>query len=232
MAASALDELLGLPAALSADAGGFVTFVILGSDRDELGLAVDEVLEDEEVLVRRLRRPLLRVRHIAGATVLASGKVVPILNVADLLKSAQDGPRERPAGIVPAMAAATTAKVLLAEDSITSRQLLKDILESAGCVVKTAADGIEALTALRSEAFDLLVSDIEMPRLNGFDLTARIRADGKLSSMPVILVTALSRREDRERGIDVGANAYITKGGFDQRDLLEAIRRLVPGARE
>jgi two-component system chemotaxis sensor kinase CheA len=93
------------------------------------------------------------------------------------------------------------------------------------------ADGMEAFTALRSEPFDLLVSDIEMPRLNGFDLTARIRADRKLADLPVVLVTALSRREDRERGIDVGANAYIAKGSFDQRELLEAVRRLA-GTRE
>jgi two-component system chemotaxis sensor kinase CheA len=97
--------------------------------------------------------------------------------------------------------------------------------------VTAVADGLEAFTALRSQPFDLLVSDIEMPRLDGFDLTARIRADRQLADLPVILVTALSRREDRERGIDVGANAYIAKASFDQRELLDAVRRLV-GTRE
>src|SRR5690606_1909016 len=130
----------------------------------------------------------------------------------------------------PAARVARAVRVLLAEDSITSRLLLQGILESAGCQVVIAADGMEALAALRGDAFDLVVSDIEMPRLNGFDLTARIRADDRLAALPVILVTALARREDRERGMDAGANAYITKGGFDQRALLDAVRRLVPGA--
>jgi two-component system chemotaxis sensor kinase CheA len=114
----------------------------------------------------------------------------------------------------------------VAEDSITSRMLLKGILESAGYRVKTAVDGMEAFTALRTERFDALVSDVEMPRLNGFDLTARIRADRTLSELPVILVTALESREHRERGVDVGASAYLVKSDLDQSDLLEALRRL------
>ncbi len=104
--------------------------------------------------------------------------------------------------------------------------LLKGILESAGYRVKTAVDGAEAYTFLRTDKFDLVVSDVEMPRLNGFDLTARIRADKKLARLPVVLVTALESREDRERGIDVGADAYIVKSSFDQSNLLDAVRRL------
>jgi two-component system, chemotaxis family, sensor kinase CheA len=105
--------------------------------------------------------------------------------------------------------------------------LLKAILESAGYRVKTAVDGMEAFTLLRTEHFDLVVSDVEMPRLNGFDLTVRIRADKKLAQLPLVLVTALESREDRERGIDVGANAYLVKSSFDQSNLIEAVRRLI-----
>ena len=86
---------------------------------------------------------------------------------------------------------------------------------------------MEALTLWRPERFALVVSDVRMPRLNWFDLTARIRADRKLAELPVVLVTALETREDRERGIDVGASAYIVKSSFDQSDLLDAVRRLV-----
>jgi two-component system chemotaxis sensor kinase CheA len=129
------------------------------------------------------------------------------------------------AGAKPA--GATAKSVLVVEDSITSRMLLKGILESAGYQVKTAVDGVEAFTFLRSERFDLVVSDVEMPRMNGFDLTERIRADKKLAELPVVLVTALETREDRERGIDAGANAYLVKSSFDQSNLLEAVRRLV-----
>ena len=93
--------------------------------------------------------------------------------------------------------------------------------------MKAAIDGVDAMTSLKTEHFDLVVSDIQMPRMDGFDLTARIRADKKLAEVPVVLVTALSAPEDRERGIDAGANAYIVKSGFDQTSLLEVVRRLI-----
>jgi two-component system chemotaxis sensor kinase CheA len=113
------------------------------------------------------------------------------------------------------------------EDSITSRSLLKNILESAGYGVTTAVDGIDAYTALKTATFDLVVSDVEMPRMDGFDLAAKIRADRNLAELPIVLVTALESREHRERGIEVGANAYIVKSSFDQSNLLEVVRRLI-----
>jgi two-component system chemotaxis sensor kinase CheA len=117
--------------------------------------------------------------------------------------------------------------VMVVEDSITSRALLKNILESAGYRVTTAVDGIDAYTALKTGTYDVVVSDVDMPRMNGFDLTARIRADKQLAELPVVLVTALESREHRERGIDVGANAYIVKSSFDQSNLLDVVRRLI-----
>ena len=222
-----LADALGLPPVERKDtppAGAPV--IVLGSGDQRVAFAVDAVVEEQEVLVKPLRKPLSRVRNIAAATVLGSGHVAPILNVADLLKSARKiviAPARVAAGKKPVEARA----VLVVEDSITSRMLLKAILESAGYHVKTAVDGMEAFTLLRAEKFDLVVSDVEMPRLNGFDLTARIRADKKLAELPVVLVTALESREDREHGIDAGANAYLVKSSFDQSNLLEAVRRLI-----
>ena len=222
-----LAQILELPeTARPVDSPTRISAVLLGNGEQRVAFVVDAVLGEQEVLVKRLGKPLSRVRNIAGATVLGSGQIAPILNVADLLKSA------RKAGAPQARAAAAekpeaeAKAILVAEDSITSRMLLKGILESAGYRVKTVMDGLEAFTTLRAERFDLLVSDVEMPRLNGFDLTARIRADPKLAELPVVLVTALESREDRERGIDVGANAYLVKSSFDQSNLLEAVRRL------
>ncbi|MDB6094888.1 MAG: CheA signal transduction histidine kinase [Verrucomicrobia bacterium] len=200
--------------------------LVLGLGDHRIAFAVDAVLDEQEVLVKPLRKPLSRVRNIAGATVLASGEVAPVLNVADLLKSARKVGATAPR-TAPAAPAAQVRTILVAEDSITSRMLLKSVLESAGYRVRTAVDGMDAFMLLRTEKFDLVVSDVEMPRLNGLDLTARIRADRRLAELPVVLVTALDAREDRERGIEVGANAYIVKGRFDQSDLLDAIRRLV-----
>ncbi|MEX0804166.1 MAG: response regulator [Candidatus Binatia bacterium] len=202
--------------------------VVLRSAEQRIAFAVDEVLHEEEVLVKPLNKPLARVRNIAGATVLGSGKAVPILNVADLMKSARKPAAAfAPAAVAGAAAKAEKRKLLLVEDSITSRMLLKSILESAGYQVKTAVDGVDAFTVLREERFELVVSDVEMPRMNGFDLTARIRADKRLAELPVVLVTALESRAERERGIDIGANAYIVKSNFEQSNLLDAVRRLV-----
>ncbi len=202
-----------------------VPVVILGSAEKRIAFQVDEVLDEEEVLVKSLGRQLSRVRNVASATVLGSGKVVPILNVPDLLKSAVSVP--------PTRAAATeeveTKKksILVAEDSITARTLLKNILEVAGYDVTTAVDGLDAFTILKMGNYTMVVSDVDMPRMNGFDLTAKIRAEKKFAELPVVLVTALESREDRERGIEAGANAYIVKSSFDQSNLLEVIRRLV-----
>jgi two-component system, chemotaxis family, sensor kinase CheA len=172
-----------------------------------------------------MRRPLLRVRNVAGATVLGSGQVAPVLDVADLLQSA------RRAGASPRFAAPAPApqraQILVAEDSITSRLLLKGILEGAGYGVRTAPDGLEAFALLRQHRFDLLVSDVEMPGLNGFELATHVRADDRLKEVPIILVTALETPRDRERGLDAGANAYLVKSNFDQSDLLATIERLL-----
>jgi two-component system chemotaxis sensor kinase CheA len=201
-----------------------VAVVLVVGDK-QLAFAVDAVLNETEVLVKPFHKPLARVRNVAGATILGSGKVVPLLNVADLLKSAIHA--HPPPRLAAPVAEKQRRTVLVVEDSITSRMLLKNILESAGYRVKTAVDGVDALTALKVEDFDAVVSDIEMPRLNGFGLTEKIRGDKKLANLPVVLVTALETAADRERGVDVGANAYIVKSSFDQSNLLEVIERLV-----
>jgi two-component system chemotaxis sensor kinase CheA len=163
---------------------------------------------------------------VVGATVLGSGKVVPILNVGDLMKSAVKAAAV-PTGIPRVEVKEKKKAVLVVEDSITARTLLKNILYTAGYDVKTAVDGVDAVSFLRTEKFDLVVSDIQMPRMDGFDLVKNIRGDKKLSELPVVLVTGLESSEDRRRGIDVGANAYIVKSSFDQSNLLEVVGRLI-----
>ncbi len=206
----------------------FIHAVVLGTGAKRIAFRVDAVLNEQEVLVKNLGKPLVRVRNVGGATVLGSGRTVAVLNVEDLMKSA-----------VKAAAASSFAlaqedkepvkpvSILLAEDSITARVLLKNILESAGYRVSTAVDGAEALSALQRQHFDLLVSDVQMPKMDGFVLTSRIRSDRELAQLPVVLVTALSSPEDRERGIEVGASAYIVKSSFDQSDLQKVISTLL-----
>jgi two-component system chemotaxis sensor kinase CheA len=201
-----------------------IQVVVLGLAGKRIAFMVDEILHEQEVLVKPLGRQLSRVRNIAAATVLGNGRVIPILNVSDLMKSVV---KKAPSFIARhADEPVKSRSVLVVEDSITARTLLKNIIESAGYDVQIAVDGLDGITALKNREFDIVVSDVEMPGMNGFELTATIRSDKKFSELPVVLVTALESREDKERGIDVGANAYIVKSSFDQSNLLEVIERL------
>ncbi|MFA7405021.1 MAG: hybrid sensor histidine kinase/response regulator [Pelobacteraceae bacterium] len=212
-----------------AEASDLLPMVLLAASGTRIAFQVDEVLGELEVLLKALGCQLSRVRNVAGATVLGNGHVAPILNVTDLLKSAV-----RVAAFSTLRAPDTETEsagrlrsVLVVEDSITTRTLLKNILESSGYAVVTAVDGLDGFTRLKSGSFDIVVSDVDMPRMNGFELTAKIRADRDYVDLPVVLVTALASREDRERGIDAGANAYIVKSSFDQSNLLEVMRKLI-----
>jgi len=223
-----LADVLELPQPAKVASDIFVETVVLGSGDKRIAFGVDAVLNEQEVLVKNLGKPLLRVRNIAGATALGSGTPVLILSAPDLLKSAvKASAAGRAATAAEAGEAQRVRQILVADDSVTSRMLIKNILESAGYGVTTAVDGVDAFTTLQTRDFDLVVSDVEMPRLDGFGLTAKIRADKKVANLPVVLVTALAAREHRERGVDAGANAYIVKSSFDQSDLLDIIRKLI-----
>jgi two-component system chemotaxis sensor kinase CheA len=205
-----------------------LTAVVLNSGERQMAFMVDEILREEEILAKGLGRQLGRVHNFAGATILGRGKVVLIVNPYDLLKTAEGViSRQRPAASDELADDSVEKSVLVVEDSFTSRTLLRNILESAGYIVETAVDGQEAFATLRIDHYDLVVSDVQMPRMDGFELTENIRADERLSETPVILVTSLDRREDRERGIDAGANAYIIKSSFEQKNLLEVVDRFI-----
>lgn len=199
--------------------------LVLVSADQQIAFIVDEILDEYQILVKDMGKQLSRVRNISGAAVLGSGKVVPVINVSDLLKSASRieiaVQESKETGVVKKQ------KVLVIDDSITSRTLIKNIVESAGYIVDTAVDGIDAYTKIFVNEYDIIISDVDMPRMNGFELTAKIRKDKKLTDLPVVLVTALESRDDRERGIDAGANAYIVKSSFDQSNLLEVINKLI-----
>lgn len=205
-----------------------IHLLILGTENQHIAFCVDEILSEEDILIKSFNKQLSRVRNVMGATVLGNGKAVPILNVMDLLRSAMKGTFQTQLFTMQHKAIEEKVKsILVVEDSITSRTLLKNILESAGYKVSTAVDGLEGLLRLKADTFDLVMSDVSMPKMNGFDLTAKIRADKSYAQLPIILVTSLESREDRERGIDVGADAYILKSHFDQANLLDVVGRLI-----
>lgn len=226
----ALAALLGLP--VSGPAPGDSTFAMLLGQGDNLfGLQIDEVLSEDDLLVKGIGPLLPRVRNIAGATILANGDIVPILNVMDLLRNSDADfihYSHGTTGEVATSEKSTKKRILVVDDSITSRTLIMNVLESYGYEVKTAVDGLDGLATLQgSEGFDLATVDVEMPHMNGFELTARIRADERLSRLPVVLITSLDSAEDKKKGIHSGADAYIVKSGFDQTSLLDIIRKLI-----
>ncbi|QNM97542.1 hybrid sensor histidine kinase/response regulator [Chitinimonas koreensis] len=206
--------------------GAMLNLLVLGSPPQQIALRVDALLGDQEITLKPLGKQLRRVRNLLGATVLGDGTLVPVLHPQDLYRSSLQA-----AGLHAAAAPAEPPKrqprILVADDSFTSRGLLRALLETAGYQVQTVNDGLEAWNALRQGEFDLLVSDIEMPRMDGFSLTARLRADRGLAELPVVLVTALHSAEDRARGLEVGANAYLVKGGLETDTVLAAVKRLL-----
>lgn len=221
-----LAELLGLPVRKQAKAESEQILLIVAGDK-RIAFLVDEVIQDIEMVVRPLGPHLAGLRHITGAAVLADGEVVPVINPHHLvtLTTRVDGVvvvRHKQKSSRP-----TVPHVLIVEDSVTSRMLLRSILDGAGYRTSVAKDGVEAWQLLETEQFDIVVSDVDMPRMNGFVLTHRIRQSEALGELPVILVTALSSDDQRKRGLESGADAYLTKGGFDQAELIHTIERLI-----
>ncbi|MFN3652133.1 MAG: response regulator [Armatimonadota bacterium] len=222
---SPLQTLLDLPGGATLGAGRLPCLVLVAG-QERIGLLVDEVLGERELLAKELEPPLVRVRHVAGAGLLGTGELVLTLRAAELIRTSLAS-ESAPLRSTPPAARSRAPVILVVDDSLTTRVMEKNLLESAGYTVKTAVDGMEAWTLLASESFDLLVSDVDMPRMDGFELTARIRADARLRELPVILVTAMESREHRERGVLAGANAYVIKSSFEESNLLEIITRLL-----
>lgn len=225
-----LSEVLKIKTTLrKRSADEYLQLLVLNSSFKKIAFVIDEILGEHEGIVKDLGPQLAHIDNIAGATILGSGKLVLILHPSELLNSALQANTSLESDFqnTPLTESMQIKSILVAEDSITIRTLLRNFIETAGYQVKTAVDGMEAYNLLQNENFDLVVSDIEMPRMNGFELTAKIREDQKHRDMPVILVTALETADDKQRGMEVGANAYIVKSSFEKGNLIETIQRLI-----
>ncbi|CAC5340202.1 CheA signal transduction histidine kinase [Planktothrix rubescens CCAP 1459/22] len=206
--------------------------IILKVGEEKLGLFVDALVDEQDVVLKPQSQLLKRVRNVAGATILGTGEVCIILSPQDLIKSIR-----KQAGVISSPIVRSALKVqdnssvkpviLLVEDSITTRTQEKRILEAAGYEVVTAVDGLDGFNKLGTRSFDAVVSDIQMPNLDGLSLVTKIRQNRDYSELPIILVTSLASDEDKRKGAEVGANAYITKASFNQEVLIETLKRLV-----
>jgi two-component system chemotaxis sensor kinase CheA len=206
---------------------GVVVIMLVAEQR--IALLVNDVITEQELAVKTLGGILQHVPNVAGAALLSNGDPIVVLNATDLLNAARG---------VRAIAIdngyhnhseqqTRNFQILVVDDSITTRTLEKNILEAAGYQVFTATDGLAALKQLKGNTIQLVVSDVQMPNMDGIALTRQLRGDLEYSKLPIILVTSLESHEDRERGLLAGANAYIVKRGFDQAELLSTITRLL-----
>ena len=226
--AARLADLLELPAGERvATPPDTLACIVLQTGDDQLGLLVDDLLAEEEVVPKPLGAPLKRVRNVSALAVLGNGEICAVLNPADLLRSAHKTGAGIRSAELEMRSEAAKAAVLLVEDSALIRAMEKRILEDGGYDVVTAVDGVDALNALGRRPFAAVVSDIVMPNMDGLALTVHIRAEPRYKELPVILVTTLASDEDKRRGLDAGANAYIPKPSFDQRVLLDTLKRLI-----
>jgi two-component system chemotaxis sensor kinase CheA len=223
-----LSESLGFRGGAAPAGGAKFPVVVLAAANRMVAFLVDGLGSEREVVVRVLGPRLRHVRYVSGGTIVPDGRVALILNAPDLIENALRLPAT--AGLPDADTIAPRSarrRLLVADDSVTVRTLQKNILESAGYEVMAAVDGMEAWHLLSENGADLVVSDVEMPRMDGFSLTEAIRDSRRFRDLPVILVTARESDADKTRGLAAGADAYCLKSAFDQKELLATIARLL-----
>ena len=210
--------------------------VVVIRERDAVyGIAVERFVGERTLVVLPLDDRLGKVQDISAGALLDDGSVVLIVDVEDMLRSVDKllntGRLERIARRNQQTTEAPRKRVLVVDDSLTVRELQRKLLLNRGYEVAVAVDGMDGWNALRSEDFDLLITDIDMPRMDGIELVTLLRRDSRLQSLPVMVVSYKDREEDRRRGLDAGADYYLAKASFHDDALLDAVVELIGGAR-
>ncbi|MFQ3631800.1 response regulator [Roseiflexus sp.] len=219
-----LDELLGIANGHPFASAARVPALLIGGARRPMALLIDRMVDEREAVIKPLGPLLEKQRRYSGALQLGDGRLALLLNPMFLT---QLGRGTALVAHTPEQNQRRRARLLVVDDSFATRELIRSILSTAGYEVATAVDGLDALDRLRAEPYDLVVSDVEMPRVDGFTLTSRIRSELGKTDLPVIIVTSLASETHRRRGLEVGAQAYIVKSQFNQNNLLETIRQLI-----
>jgi len=229
----AASQLLNRPASQSS---GDTLKVVVIRERDAIyGVAVERFVGERTLVVLPLDERLGKVQDISAGALLDDGSVVLIVDVEDMLRSVDKllntGRLERIARHGNQAAEVARKRILVVDDSLTVRELQRKLLLNRGYDVAVAVDGMDGWNALRSEDFDLLITDIDMPRMDGIELVTLLRRDNRLQSLPVMVVSYKDREEDRRRGLDAGADYYLAKASFHDDALLDAVVELIGGAR-
>jgi two-component system sensor histidine kinase and response regulator WspE len=214
--------------------GEELALILLGSPNNLHGLVVDRFLGGRELVVQPLDPRLGKIKDISAAALMEDGTPLLIADVEDMVRSMEKLSSadlltkvRREAGSEDV---GRRKRILVVDDSFTVRELQRKLLDHHGYEVDVAVDGMDGWNALRSGNFDLIVSDIDMPRMDGIELVTRIRHDARLKSLPVMVLSYKDREEDRQRGLEAGADYYLTKGSFQSDALLEAVVDLIGAA--
>ncbi|MFP6562642.1 hybrid sensor histidine kinase/response regulator [Paraburkholderia sp. B3] len=221
-------QLLG--ASGGAETDGDVSVVLVGDEAGLYGIAVDGFIGEHTLAVQPLDSRLGKVRNVSAAALLDNGQVVLLIDVEDIVASVARLVREgQLAGITRGAQGAVRERkrVLVVEDSLTVRELERKLLEKRGYAVTVAVDGMDGWTTLRQGRYDLVITDVDMPRMDGIELVTMIRNDPQLKHVPVMIVSYKDREDDRRRGLEAGADYYLTKGSFHDEALLDAVNDLI-----
>jgi two-component system chemotaxis sensor kinase CheA len=221
-----LARLLGLTERHEGSAYRTIAVVRGGSTGERAALVCERLLGGRDLILSPLPLELTHLPLLSTGAILPNGQAIFILSPRALVDAAHDAP---PGADPQRPAPDRGGTILVADDSITTRSLLRNALEASGFRVRVAADGDEAWRLALAEPFDLIVSDVRMPRLDGYGLVARLRADPRTAKLPVVLFSSLDSDEDRRRGTSAGANAYLTKGAFDRGHLIDVVNGLIRG---
>jgi len=222
-----LGDIFGLPRRGIIERG-FFPVVVVQSVEKRIGILVDQLIGRQEIIIKAIGDPLKNTKNVMGATILGSGKVILILDIPSIIEAAEGVIIKRPAvKLTPAAKAKKRKTILLAEDVMSTAMLEKNILESVGYSVVIARDGREALERAGQERFDLVITDVLMPRMDGFELTEKLKKDKLYKDTPIIIVTTRESDADKRRGLQAGAEAYILKSEFTSETLLDTIERLI-----
>ena len=212
-----------------------MSVVVLNDRHNYYGMVVDKFLGERELVVQVLPEALGKVQDISSAALMEDGSPLLIVDIDDLIRSIEKILKVARLGkvgsIVDADDVDSCKRILVVDDSITVREVERKLLESAGYHVQTAVDGMDGLNVLRSQPFDMLVTDVDMPRMNGVELVKTVRQDASLRSLPVLMVSYKDREEDKMRGLEAGADYYLTKGSFHDEGLLNAVVDLIGEAK-
>jgi two-component system sensor histidine kinase and response regulator WspE len=211
-----------------------LSIIVLGNKNGRFGLVVDRFFQERELVVRPLDPRLGKVKNISAAAMMPDGSPLLIIDVEDLIREIErflSGHRLAHLGNKSGSGAVKERKrVLVVDDSLTVRELERKLLDSRGYKVDIAVDGMDGWNAVRTGQYDLVLTDVDMPRLDGIELVTLIRKDNRLKSLPVMIVSYKDRPEDRQRGLEAGAYYYLTKGSFHDETLMRAVVDLIGGA--